>query len=213
MSSSVSSERPFPLNVFLRQANGLEGLGAVHVPLHANDAPVTHIEDGRGVDHNLDPAALATLELAVEDNHPVAGIDELSRLDPVLIPYVAVFPIEGLTDLAEATQDFAFLEAPDAPMELDVRIDQIRIRDPGPIPAPQEVKCTLHDLHVLLRHRPQYLAAVRNVALSMQSRCLALDGGCALSQSPAGVLAPTSRTYFRAPASGRAALSARRALR
>ena len=97
----------------------------------------------------------------MEDDHPVTGIDELSRLDPVLIPYVLVLHIEGLTDLAWASR-MLFLKAPDAPMQLDIRIDQIRIRDPGPIPEPQEVKCTLHDLQVLLRHRPRSIA--RNVA-------------------------------------------------
>ena len=75
----------------------------------------------------------------MEDNHPVTGIYELLRLDPVLIPYVLVLNIEGLTDLAGATQDLALLDAPDAPMQLDVRIDQIRSCDPVPIPAPQEV--------------------------------------------------------------------------
>jgi hypothetical protein len=61
-------------------------------------------------------AALGALVFALENNHPVARIDELLWLDPVLIPYLVVFGLEGLTDLAEATQDFAFLQAPDSPM-------------------------------------------------------------------------------------------------
>src|SRR4051812_8334335 len=112
------------MTALLPQTGGFEGRRAVHVTLHANDAPVTQIEDGRGVDHKLDPA-LAALVFALEDNYLVASVDELLWLEPVLIPYLVVFRIEGLTDLAEAAQDFAFLQAPDGPMELGVRIDQI----------------------------------------------------------------------------------------
>ena len=97
------------------KACGFEGFGGVHVPLNANDAPVLQIEDGRRIDHKLGPA-LAALVFALEHNHPVAGVDELLWLDPVFIPYLVVFRLEGLNDLAEAAQDFAFLQAPDGPM-------------------------------------------------------------------------------------------------
>jgi hypothetical protein len=117
MTSGPRDSTPAALSrsVLPGQPGGLEGVGGIHVPLHANDAPVTQIEDPRRVDHSLD-AALGALVFALENNHPVARIDELLWLDPVLIPYLVVFGLEGLTDLAEATQDFAFLQAPDSPM-------------------------------------------------------------------------------------------------
>ena len=115
MPSGCVSRPKHSFRALHRRLRGFEGLGGVDVPLHTNDAPVAQIDDGRGVDHDLDAAALTALVLAVEDDHPVAGIDELSRLDPVLIPYVLVLQIEGLTDLGGATQDFAFLEAPTLP--------------------------------------------------------------------------------------------------
>ena len=90
------------MSVLLRQTCGSESRGAVHVSLHAHDAPVPQIEDGRRIDHKLGPA-LAALVFALENNDPVACIDELLWLDPVLIPYLLVFRLEGMPDLAGAT--------------------------------------------------------------------------------------------------------------
>ncbi len=98
----------------LRKSGGFEGFGGVHVPLHADDAPLMQIEDGRRIDLKLDPA-LAALVFALENNYPVASIDELLGLDPVVIPYLVEFRIEGLKDLAKPTQDFAFLKPPTVP--------------------------------------------------------------------------------------------------
>src|SRR4051794_34258927 len=95
------------------------------------------IEDGRRVDNELDPAALAALVFALEDDHPVTGIDDLLRLPPVFIPYFVVFGLDDLLDLAEASRhQLAFPEAPDRPVELDVGIDQLG--HPVPVPAFQE---------------------------------------------------------------------------
>src|SRR4051812_19110444 len=88
---------------------------------------------------------------ALEHNHPVAGSDELLWLDPMLIPHLGLFRLEGLPDLAEASEDLAFLDAPDGPMKLDVGIEQVGPR--VPIPALEELTRPPHDLHVLLGHR------------------------------------------------------------
>src|SRR5436190_2584784 len=103
------------------------------------------IEDPGRVDHNLD-AALGALVFTLENNNPVARIDELLWFDPVLIPHFVIFGLEGLTDLAEATQDLAFLQAPDRPMHFNVRIEQVR--HAAPIPPLQELRQSPHDLHV-----------------------------------------------------------------
>ena len=113
------------------------------------------IDDGRRLYHQLDPV-LAALVFTLKNHNPVASIDQLLWLDPVLSPNLVVLRIEGLGDLAEATQDFALLQAPDGPMELGVRIDQIR--HSAPIPALQEFICPPHYLHVLLRHRPRSIS-------------------------------------------------------
>jgi len=98
------------VSLLLRQTCGPESRGAVHVSLHANDAPAPQIEDGRRVDHKLDPA-LAALEFAVENNHPVAGVDEPHRLDAVLIPNLVVLSLEALSDLVRASADRTALSA------------------------------------------------------------------------------------------------------
>src|SRR3954454_8558325 len=120
------------VSVLLRQPSGFDRLAWVHVPLHANDAPVAHVDDARSVDHQLGPA-FAPLVFALENNDPVACIDELLWLDPVLIPYLVVFRLEGMPDLTGATQDLAFLDAHDRPMKLDARIEQTS--QGVPIPA------------------------------------------------------------------------------
>src|SRR4051812_30056011 len=98
----------------LPQPGGFEGRRAVHVSLHANDAPATQIEDGRRVDHKLDPAS-AALVFPLEDNYPVASIDELLWLDPVLIPYLVVLDLEPLSDPIRATDNQVFSRPPMVP--------------------------------------------------------------------------------------------------
>jgi hypothetical protein len=70
------------MSVLLRQPDGFEGLGTVHVWLDANDSPVPQSNDDRGIDHKLYPAALAALVFAEEDNHAVTSVDEVLWLDP-----------------------------------------------------------------------------------------------------------------------------------
>ena len=80
------------------------------------NAPVAHVDDGRRVDLQLD-AALAALVLAFEDDHSVAGIEELLWLDLVLVPHLLLFRIQDPGDLAEATRDdLAFPDASDRPV-------------------------------------------------------------------------------------------------
>jgi len=45
------------VSVLLRQPNGFQGLGPIHVSLEAHNASVMHFEDGRRVVHELDSAA------------------------------------------------------------------------------------------------------------------------------------------------------------
>src|SRR5207253_641575 len=102
-------------------------------------------EDGRRVHHELHPAALAALVFALEDNHLISSVDELLWLQPVLIPYLVVFVLPDLPDLAEATRDIAFLDAPDRPVLLDVRIQ--KVGDAVPITAFEKLVCLPHYLH------------------------------------------------------------------
>jgi hypothetical protein len=69
------------LAALLTQPGGFEGFGRVHVPLNANDPPLTHVVDRRGIYHKLNPTPGA-LVFAVEDDHAVARVEELLWLDP-----------------------------------------------------------------------------------------------------------------------------------
>src|SRR5262249_36487612 len=72
--SSCSSSRA---RWFHRDARGLERLGAVHVSLDANDAPVAQVEEHRSLDLKLHAARLAALEFAMQGEDPVTGVDQL----------------------------------------------------------------------------------------------------------------------------------------
>src|SRR6185312_1845501 len=130
---SAISLRPKPaVSVPLRQPHGFEGRGTVHESLDANDAPVQQIDDDRRVDRKLYPAPLAALVFAEEDDHTVTSIDELLWLDLMLVPCL-LDALVVLPDLAEATQDTAFIHSPGSPMLHNVRINQVR--HPVPIHA------------------------------------------------------------------------------
>src|SRR4051812_25976621 len=140
------------MSVLVRKPRGFEGFGRLHVPLKANDSPVTDIDHGRRVEHKLDAAALTALVFALENHHPVAGIDELLWLDPMVVPNLVVLGLDDLADLVEATRDdLAFPDTPNGPVQLDVRLEQIQ--RPVPIPSPQGFGRAPNNLHVLLRHR------------------------------------------------------------
>jgi hypothetical protein len=135
--------------VWRRQSGCLESRGTVHVSLDANDSPVPQLDEGRRVDYKLDSAAPAALVLALEDDNPITGIDEILRLESMLIPRL-LGALVVAPDLLQATPDTAFLDTTDGSMLLDVRIDQLRHPVPiQPLPAFAEL---MHDLHVFLRH-------------------------------------------------------------
>ena len=117
----------------LPQPGGFEGGRAVHVSLHANDAPVTQMEDGRRVDAEFYPAALTALVFPLEDNDLVPSVDELLWLEPVLIPYLVVLDLEPPPDPIQATRNQVFFEATDRPVQFHIRIDQLR--QPVPVPS------------------------------------------------------------------------------
>src|SRR5262249_57501708 len=96
------------------------------------------------------------LVFALEEDHPVARVDELVDLDPMLVPDLLV-ALEVPPDLDDAAPHPAFLDAADGPVQLHAGVGQLRHSVPiRPLPAFYE---PARDLHVFLPHPPSSLSS------------------------------------------------------
>src|SRR5689334_16243185 len=123
--------------------------GAVHVALDASHASVANVEEDPDLGLDLDAAALATPVLPLQDHDAIAGVDEVLRLEPALIPRLQVLVVE-VPVLIDPACDPAFLEPADRGVELDLRNDEVA--RPLPIASHEGFVELLDEFDVLARH-------------------------------------------------------------
>src|SRR5919197_1194183 len=87
----------------------LDRRGTVHVALNARHASVANVDEDGDLGLDLDAAPLATPVLPLQDHDAVAGIDEVLRLEPALVPRLQILRVE-MPVLIEPACDPSFLE-------------------------------------------------------------------------------------------------------
>jgi hypothetical protein len=92
----------------LVEPDGSKGLGLVHEALHADHAPVVKLKQDRCLRLHLDAAVAAAAAFLLENDHPVAVIDESLGAQPGLIPGLVVLCLERLSDGLDTARDAPF---------------------------------------------------------------------------------------------------------
>jgi hypothetical protein len=142
------------VSVLLRQAGGSEGLVVVPAVAHLDDLSGANAKDAGITELALDAAVIAPHRPAVPHDHAVPALLGVRAFEMVLAEVLTHAPVlpDHLVDPRKRTLLGQALDN----VKHDIRVEQLP--ESLYVPGVPQLRGATHDLHVLLRHRPQSMS-------------------------------------------------------